>query len=116
MNAENVLKRRIFDILMEIGMSTGVSGFKYSMEAIQLLMKDDNLSITKELYPSIAKKFDSTPSRVERGIRHAISIVFQRGKTEVLEKYFGTVYAAKTVKITNTEFLKTIAYILQLEE
>lgn len=114
--AERVLKRRIFDILIEVGMSAGLDGFKYSMEAIQLLIENGNLSTTKELYPSIAKKCATSPQRVERCIRNAISVAFERGDIQVLKQYFKNSYSPKTGRPTNTEFLKTLAYILMFQE
>ena len=66
------LNQTIFNMLIEIGIPTNVDGFRYASEAIKLLMENENMPITKELYPTVAKSFNTTPIRVERCIRHGI--------------------------------------------
>ena len=83
---------------------------------ILCMCDNENLSsITKFLYPAIAKKFDTTPSRVERAIRHAIEVVFNRGDLELLLQYFGYSINPQKGKATNSEFIATIVDKLELE-
>lgn len=109
------LNQTIFNMLIEIGIPTNVDGFRYASEAIKLLMENENMPITKELYPTVAKSFNTTPIRVERCIIHGIEVAFCRGDVEVLESYFKNSYSFKKKKPTNAEFLTTVAYTVKLK-
>ena len=104
-------------IIHEIGVPAHIKGYQYLREGIILAVRNMDVinAVTKVLYPEIAKRFDTTPSRVERAIRHAIEVAWDRGDLETLQKYFGyTVNSAKG-KPTNSEFIAMIADRLQLE-
>ena len=98
----------IAEYLKNIGMPPHLIGYEYSMTAIRLCLDDRSLLkgvVTKQLYPDIAKTFDSSSSRVERGIRHAIEVVFDRGDPRYISEYFGGAVSAYKGKLTNREFL-----------
>ena len=111
------LEQDVTDMIHEIGVPAHIKGYQYLREAIMMSVEDTTMlsSITKILYPTIAKRFGTTPSRVERAIRHAIEVAWDRGDLETLQKYFGyTVNSAKG-KPTNSEFIAMIADRLQLK-
>lgn len=111
------LDATITGIIKEIGVPAHIKGYAYLREAIQMVYLDVELlgSITKVLYPDIAKKFDTTPSRVERAIRHAIEVAWNRGNYESISKMFGyTVHHLKS-KPTNSEFIAMIADKIRIE-
>ena len=119
-NAQNRvlnLETKITGILHEIGVPAHIRGYHYMREAI--LMAVDNLEvlnyITKELYPTIAKKCNTTASRVERAIRHAIEVAWNRGKVDVIDSLFGYTINNHKGKPTNSEFIALIADRLRLE-
>ena len=102
----------ISQILSDIGVPAHIRGYMYLREAIQMILqgKNDLLgSVTKELYPRIAEKYASTDSRVERSIRHAIAVVWERGDAQMTQKMFAHASNAKTGKPTNSEFMAVIA-------
>ena len=111
------LKMRITQVMHEIGVPAHIKGYEYLRYAIQLVVKDMQLvnSITKELYPMIAKQFNTKASRVERAIRHAVEVAWSRGDVEVLQKYFGGTISLIRGKPTNSEFIALIADKLRLE-
>lgn len=111
------LEARVTNILHEIGVPAHIRGYHYMREAIILSIADmDVLNyITKELYPAIAKKCNTTPSRVERAIRHAIEVAWNRGQVEVLDSLFGYTISNSKGKPTNSEFIALIADKLRLE-
>ena len=107
----------ITNVIKEIGVPAHIKGYSYLREAIQMVYSDIELlgSITKVLYPEIAKKFQTTPSRVERAIRHAIEVAWNRGNYETISKLFGyTVHHLKS-KPTNSEFIAMIADKIRME-
>ena len=111
------LEAMVTAIIHEIGVPAHIKGYQYLREGIMLAVRNMDVinAVTKVLYPEIAKRFDTTPSRVERAIRHAIEVAWDRGDLETLQKYFGyTVNSAKG-KPTNSEFIAMIADRLQLE-
>lgn len=112
------LETRVTNILHEIGVPAHIRGYHYMREAIMMSVNDmDVLNyITKELYPSIAKKCNTTPSRVERAIRHAIEVAWNRGKVEVIHELFGYTVNNHKGKPTNSEFIALIADRLRLEQ
>ncbi|MGC8430383.1 sporulation transcription factor Spo0A [Clostridioides difficile] len=117
--AKNVgnIETEITNIIHEIGVPAHIKGYLYLREAIKMVIDNVELlgAVTKELYPSIAKKFNTTPSRVERAIRHAIEVAWSRGKVDTINQLFGyTVHNTKG-KPTNSEFIAMIADKLRLE-
>ncbi len=111
------LESMVTAIIHEIGVPAHIKGYQYLREAIILTVRDMDIinAVTKVLYPEVAKCFATTPSRVERAIRHAIEVAWDRGDIETLQKYFGyTVNSAKG-KPTNSEFIAMIADRLQLQ-
>ena len=108
----------ITSIIKEIGVPAHIKGYAYLREAIQMVYYDIELlgSVTKILYPEIAKKFNTTPSRVERAIRHAIEVAWNRGNYESISEMFGyTVHHMKS-KPTNSEFIAMIADKIRIEK
>ena len=105
------------DILRDIGIPAHVKGYWYLREAVLMASDDIELigAMTKELYPSVAKRFDSTAVRVERAIRNAIEIAWTRGDIDTIEKYFGYTVSSCKGKPTNGEFIALVADILRLE-
>lgn len=114
---ENDMESMVTEIIHEIGIPAHIKGYQYLRHAI--IMVIDNLdminSITKELYPTVAKDFNTTPSRVERAIRHAIEVAWDRGDTDVLNSFFGYTIANSKGKPTNSEFIAMIADRLRLQ-
>jgi len=94
-----------------------IKGYQYLREAIMMVITDVDVlnQITKQLYPKIAMKYDTTPSRVERAIRHAIEVAWGRGEQETVEGIFGYTVSAAKGKPTNSEFIAMIADKLRLE-
>ncbi len=116
-NADVGLESKVTNILHEIGVPAHIRGYHYMREAIMMAVSDiDVLNyITKELYPSIAKKCNTTPSRVERAIRHAIEVAWSRGKVDAIDNLFGYTVNNHKGKPTNSEFIALIADRLRLE-
>lgn len=111
------IETEITNIIHEIGVPAHIKGYLYLREAIKMVIDNVELlgAVTKELYPSIAKKFNTTPSRVERAIRHAIEVAWSRGKVDTINQLFGyTVHNTKG-KPTNSEFIAMISDKLRLE-
>lgn len=100
----------VTDIIHKIGVPAHIKGYHYLREAIMLCVNDGELleSVTKLLYPAVAKKFSTTPSRVERAIRHAIEIAWDRGDIATLNSYFGYTINTGKGKPTNSEFIALI--------
>jgi len=98
-------------MMHQIGIPAHVKGYQYIRDAILRVVEDVSLlgAITKELYPSIAKKFDTAPSRVERGIRHAIELAWERGQTDTLKRIFGYSMNIERQKPTNSEFIALLS-------
>lgn len=116
-NPKGNIETEITNIIHEIGVPAHIKGYLYLREAIKMVIENVELlgAVTKELYPSIAKKFNTTPSRVERAIRHAIEVAWSRGKVDTINQLFGyTVHTTKG-KPTNSEFIAMIADKLRLE-
>ena len=111
------LEARVTNILHEIGVPAHIRGYHYMREAI--IMSVNNIDvlnyITKELYPSIAKQCNTTPSRVERAIRHGIEVAWTRGKVDAIDRLFGYTINNHKGKPTNSEFIALIADHLRLE-
>lgn len=113
---EPALEALVTDIIHEIGVPAHIKGYQYLREAIILTINDMDIinAVTKVLYPTVAKKFNTTPSRVERAIRHAIEVAWDRGDIEVLQKFFGYTVSNIKGKPTNSEFIAMIADCLSL--
>ena len=101
----------------QIGVPAHIRGYQYLREAIILSVKNDEMisSVTKVLYPTVAKTFKTTPSRVERAIRHAIEVAWDRGDVDVLSSYFGYTIQNERGKPTNSEFIAMISDNLKLQ-
>jgi len=115
---ESNLEAKITKIIHEIGIPAHIKGYLYLREAITMVVEDMDFlgAITKELYPTIANKYNTTASRVERAIRHAIEVAWTRGRIDTINQLFGyTVNNAKG-KPTNSEFIALIADKLRLEQ
>ena len=114
----NNLETKITKIIHEIGVPAHIKGYLYLREAIGLVIADmDYLgAITKELYPHVADKFNTTPSRVERAIRHAIEVAWTRGNLDTINNFFGYTVDNSKGKPTNSEFIALIADKLRLEK
>ena len=117
-NRERDLENKITKIIQEIGIPAHIKGYLYIREAITMVIDDmDYLgAVTKELYPAVADRYNTTPSRVERAIRHAIEVAWNRGKIETLDKLFGYTVSNAKGKPTNSEFIALIADKIRLEE
>jgi len=114
--SDNELELMITEIIHQIGVPAHIKGYHYLREAIMLSIKNEEVinSITKLLYPTVAKKFSTTSSRVERAIRHAIEVAWDRGDLDVLNAYFGFTINNDRGKPTNSEFIAMIADKIRL--
>ncbi len=115
--ADANLEAVVTDIIHEIGVPAHIKGYQYLREAIILTIRDMDMinAVTKVLYPEVAKRFNTTPSRVERAIRHAIEVAWDRGDVETLQKFFGYTVSGIKGKPTNSEFIAMIADHLSLQ-
>ena len=111
------LEGMVTAIIHEIGVPAHIKGYQYLREAILIAVNDMDVinAITKVLYPQVAKTFATTPSRVERAIRHAIEVAWDRGDLETLQRFFGYTVSNTKGKPTNSEFIALIADRLQLQ-
>ena len=110
------LETTVTEVIHEIGVPAHIKGYQYLREAILLTINDMEVinAVTKVLYPAVAKKYGTTPSRVERAIRHAIEVAWDRGDLETLQKFFGYTVSNIKGKPTNSEFIAMIADHLSL--
>lgn len=111
------LEIEITNMIHEIGVPAHIKGYQYLRDAIMMVVDDMDLlsAVTKELYPAIAKKNNTTPSRVERAIRHAIEVAWNRGRVETINNLFGYTVAEDKGKPTNSEFIAIISDKIRLE-
>ena len=111
------LEALVTNVIHEVGVPAHIKGYQYLREAIMMVVNDIDIinQITKQLYPDIASKYRTTPSRVERAIRHAIEVAWSRGKNDAVESIFGYTISAAKGKPTNSEFIAMIADKLRLE-
>ena len=116
-NSKPKISVEITSIIHEIGVPAHIKGYMYLREAITMVVNDMELlsAITKELYPSIAKKYNTTASRVERAIRHAIEVAWGRGQIDAINKIFGHTIHNDKGKPTNSEFIAMVADKLRLK-
>jgi two-component system response regulator (stage 0 sporulation protein A) len=106
----------VTELIHQLGVPAHIKGYHYLREAILFCINDKKLleSVTKELYPTVADKFVTTPSRVERAIRHAIEIAWDRGNVEILQDYFGYTINQQKGKPTNSEFIALLVDKIRL--
>jgi len=106
----------VTNIIHQMGVPAHIKGYQYLRDAILMVINEINLlgAVTKELYPMIAQKYNTTPSRVERAIRHAIELAWDRGNVEMMNKYFGYTINVERGKPTNSEFIAMIADKLRI--
>ncbi len=111
------LETQVTKIIHQIGVPAHIKGYQYLRTAIILTVNDSDIinSVTKILYPTVAKKYQTTTSRVERAIRHAIEVAWDRGDVDVLNSYFGYTIQINRGKPTNSEFIAMIADNLRLK-
>ncbi len=114
--SDNDIEVVISDIMRQIGVPAHIKGYQYLRTAIKLSVEDSDMlgSVTKLLYPTVAKIFNTTSSRVERAIRHAIEVAWDRGDVDVLSSYFGYTIQSQRGKPTNSEFIAMISDKLKL--
>ena len=114
---EPSLESVVTDVIHEIGVPAHIKGYQYLREAILLTIDDMDIinSVTKVLYPEVARRYSTTPSRVERAVRHAIEVAWDRGDLETLQRYFGYTVSNTKGKPTNSEFIAMIADRIRLQ-
>lgn len=117
MKNEDDVEVQISNIMHQIGVPAHIKGYQYLRTAIMYCVNDEEMlsSVTKILYPTIAKEYNTTASRVERAIRHAIEVAWDRGDVEVLSHYFGYTIHAQRGKPTNSEFIAMISDTIRLD-
>ncbi len=110
------LEEEVTEVLHQIGIPAHIKGYLYLREAIMMVVEDIDLlgSVTKILYPGIAQHFNTTPSRVERAIRHAIEVAWSRNNIEIIKKFFGYTIKTEKGKPTNSEFIAMMADRMRL--
>lgn len=115
---ENSLENRVTDMIHEIGIPAHIKGYHYLRDAILMAIEDMDVlnAITKILYPTVAKRHQTTSSRVERAIRHAIEVAWSRGKLDTLDELFGYTVSNGKGKPTNSEFIALVADTIRLEQ
>ena len=117
MKEEN-LESRVTSMLHEIGIPAHIKGYHYLRDSIMMAVEDMDVlnAITKILYPTVAKRHQTTSSRVERAIRHAIEVAWNRGKIDILDDLFGYTISNGKGKPTNSEFIALVADTIRLEQ
>lgn len=112
---QNDLDGIIRELLLELGIPDRLKGHRYIVEALRYTVKhsDSMPSVSKELYPAVAKTFRETPSRVERAIRHCIDVAWDRCDLDVLAKYFGNTVSSLKGRPTNGEFISRVANVIR---
>ena len=115
---EESLEDRVTSMIHEIGIPAHIKGYHYLRDSILMAIDDMDVlnAITKILYPTVAKKYQTTSSRVERAIRHAIEVAWSRGKIEILDALFGYTISNGKGKPTNSEFIALVADTIRLEQ
>ena len=111
------LQRQVTAVIHEVGVPAHIKGYQYVREAIVIAVQDMDVinAVTKVLYPEVARRYNTTPSRVERAVRHAIEVAWDRGDLETLQSYFGYTVSNTKGKPTNSEFIAMIADKIRLE-
>jgi len=115
---EENLEERIANLFLTVGIPAHIKGYQYLREAVRMVMENPDLMgrITKELYPGIAHRFGTTSSKVERAIRHAIEVAWNRGRIEALDEAFGRNVCSLDDKPTNGEFIALVSDRLRIKE
>ena len=110
------MNNQIIATLLELGVPAHLSGYEYLKQALQICLDDPKAirDITKVIYPTIARSFDTTPARVERAIRHAIEVTWYRGNSEILARYFGNT-VSPNAKPANGQFIAQVAEKIRME-
>ncbi len=111
----NILDKELISILHDLGFSSHIKGYKYIIDGIKLVINNPIERVTKELYPRVAKKYNTTSSRVEAAIRHAIEVSWNKGDLNLIDDIFRNSIDMNKAKPTNSEFITTIAEKLRLE-
>ena len=116
-NSNSSLEMRVTEIIHQIGVPAHIKGYQYLRDAILMAIDDDDIinAVTKRLYPAVSKKHNTTSSRVERAIRHAIEVAWDRGDVDVLNSYFGYTIHNGRGKPTNSEFIAMISDKFRLQ-
>ena len=116
-NTKSNLEAKVTNIIHDVGVPAHIKGYQYLRDGIIMAVNDVDVinQITKQLYPDLAKKYKTTPSRVERAIRHAIEVAWGRGQIESMQNIFGYTVNSNRGKPTNSEFIAMIADKLRLE-
>ena len=116
-NKNLITETDVTKLLFTLGVAPHLKGFRFIKESVILILKEPDVldNITKVLYPTIAQQFNTTPSRVERAVRHAIENAWTKGNPEVLNNLFGYTINATTGKPTNSQFIATVAEALKLD-
>ena len=111
------LDREVTAVIHEVGVPAHIKGYQYVREAIVIAVQDMDVinAVTKVLYPEVARRYSTTPSRVERAVRHAIEVAWDRGDLETLQRYFGYTVSNTKGKPTNSEFIAMIADRIRLQ-
>ena len=111
------LEELVTSIIHEVGVPAHIKGYQYVREAIMITVENMDVinSVTKILYPEVAKRYHTTPSRVERAIRHAIEVAWDRGDLETLQRFFGYTVSNAKGKPTNSEFIAMISDRIRLK-
>ena len=114
---EEILEIKVTNIIHEIGVPAHIKGYQYLRDGIIMVVNNIEVinQITKQLYPDLAKKYKTTPSRVERAIRHAIEVAWNRGQVETVDAIFGYTINSNKGKPTNSEFIAMVADKLRLD-
>ena len=114
---EEALEALVTNVIHEVGVPAHIKGYQYLREAIMMVVNNIDIinQITKQLYPEIAQKYHTTPSRVERALRHAIEVAWSRGKMDTIYSLFGYTINSGKGKPTNSEFVALIADKIRLE-
>ena len=112
------LEERIANLFLTVGIPAHIKGYQYLREGVRMVVDNPDLMghITKELYPGIARRFDTTSSKVERAIRHAIEVAWNRGRIEALDEAFGKNVCSLNDKPTNSEFIALVSDRLRIKE
>ena len=115
--SQNGIELKVTEILHQIGVPAHIKGYHYLRDSIIMSVEQPDIinAVTKQLYPSVAKKYETTSSRVERAIRHAIEVAWDRGDVDILNSYFGYTIHISRGKPTNSEFIAMIADKLRLQ-
>ncbi len=114
----DTVQSKITQIMRDVGVPAHIKGYQYMRDAILMAVKDREIisAVTKRLYPELAKNYKTTPSRVERAIRHAIEVAWNRGRVDTINDLFGYTINTRKGKPTNSEFIAMVADTLRLNE